>query len=233
MRQLLWIKKQIKKEKKLLLISFFCGIFITVTAGFYTTKMFSETIQNDIANRVVRFHVLANSDTQKDQQLKLCVRDAVLDYMKPYMQDCNSIEQSKEVLAKSLDRIKETALKEIEINGFEYDVSVFLSNDLFPTKNYGSITFPAGMYDALRIEIGEAKGRNWWCVMFPPMCFVDAACDDVSDESKEKLKNVLTQEEYEMIAYEENELLTPKVKFKIVEWWQEKKAENKQYATRK
>ena len=232
MNQLLWIKKYIEKEKKLLLISFFCSILITIAVGFYTTKTFSETIQNDIADRVVRFHVLANSDTQQDQQLKLYVRDAVLNYMKPYMQNCNSIQESKEVLSQSLDGIKKTAQEEIQKNGFHYTVSVFLSNDLFPTKSYGDIIFPAGMYDALRIEIGKAEGRNWWCVMFPPMCFVDAACDDVSNETKQELKKVLTQEEYEMIAYEQSQELTPKVKFKIVEWWQEKKAKDRKYVTK-
>lgn len=232
MNQLLWIKRYIKKEKKLLLISFFCGILITIAVGFYTAKTFSETIQNDIADRVIRFHVLANSDAKQDQQLKLHVRDAILNYMKPYMQNCNSIEQSKEVLFQSLDEIKKTAEEEIQKNGFDYTISVFLSNDLFPTKSYGNITFPAGMYDALRVEIGEAKGRNWWCVMFPPMCFVDAACDDVNDETKQELKKVLTQEEYEMIAYKQSEEFTPKVKFKIVEWWQKKKTKDRKYVTR-
>lgn len=224
----------IQKDKKIIAVSLCSGLLITAAAGIYHTKAYSETIQTGIADSVVRFHVLANSDTQEDQGLKLQVRNAVLSSMKERMETCETKEETKEVLSASLEEIKETALKEIHKNGFDYTVKVFLSKDLFPVKTYGTITFPGGMYDALRIEIGEAQGRNWWCVMFPPMCFVDAACEEVTQESKTKLKGVLSTEEYEIVASADTpKQLTPQIKFKIVEWWQEKKAEGKHYVTKK
>ena len=108
--------------------------------------------------------------------------------------------------------------------GYDYKAVVSLEQTQFPVKTYGKLTFPAGMYDALRIEIGSGNGHNWWCVVYPSMCFVDAACGEVKPTSKVKLKKTLTKEEYEVVSAKEQKKITPKMKLKVVELWQESKA---------
>ena len=113
-------------------------------------------------------------------------------------------------------------MAEINKQRYEYDIKVSLEKTIFPLKTYGEFSFPAGMYDALRVEIGTGKGQNWWCVMYPPMCYVDAAWSEVTLESKVRLKGALTEEEFSIVNANQ-EGLQPKVRFKIVEWWQERK----------
>ena len=103
------------------------------------------------------------------------------------------------------------AKKVIKENGYKYNVNISIGNFEFPTKTYGDISFPAGNYDALRVEIGEAVGQNWWCVMFPPLCFVDVTSGVVPDESKQTIKENLNEEEYDLISDTEN----PSIKFKF------------------
>ena len=105
----------------------------------------------------------------------------------------------------------------IKENGYNYDVNIRIGNFEFPTKTYGDISFPAGNYDALRIEIGEAQGQNWWCVMFPPLCFVDVTSGVVPDESKEVIKDNLNEEEYNLIS--DNESSDVKFKFSLIEFF--------------
>lgn len=221
------IGEQFKKDKKIILISVVAGLLFTFVWGIHETKAYSDTIQSGIAEKVVRFHVLANSDEAFDQNLKLAVRDRILKEMGPGLQKCENVKETKELLKSSFGKIRETSLDEIQKQGYDYDVKVSLQKDAFPLKHYGDLTFPAGIYEALRVEIGKAEGNNWWCVMFPPMCYVDAACGEVTEYSKVQLSGKLTAEEYVVItAMEEKKGVCPKVKFKIVEWWQEKKAEN-------
>lgn len=220
-----------QRDKKLILFSVCGGLIITISTGMFLTKAYSENIQKGIADSVVRFHVLANSDEAYDQELKLEVRDAVLLGMTDSLKQSNSIEQTKEILEKEKDEIRQIALNMVESKGYDYDVKVTLSRDLFPQKQYGDIVFPAGIYDAVRIEIGEAKGKNWWCVMFPPLCFVDVSYSEISEQGKEKLQNVLSEEEYDVVASQTKDSVVPEIKFKIVEWWQERQITKLQSAT--
>ena len=126
----------------------------------------------------------------------------------------------KEVLCfiqENIEEIKSIAENTIIENGYNYTVKVSIGNFAFPTKSYGDITFPAGFYDALKIEIGKAEGQNWWCVMFPPLCFVDVSSGIVPDESKEILKENLSTEEYNLLS-ENTENIN--FKFKLVEIFQ-------------
>lgn len=218
--------KQWKKDKKIILCAFAAGLFTTVFCAYGAAGAYSEEIQTGIASKVIRFHILANSDREEDQKLKLAVRNRVLTDMKPFLEQCKNKEETKKILEASFERIRQSALEEIRRQGYGYDVKVSLCQDVFPLKQYGKLTFPPGTYDALRIEIGRAEGYNWWCVMFPPMCFVDAACDDgeIAESSKRNLAGALTEEEYTVIAAMENQELTPKIKLKIVEWYQELKS---------
>lgn len=218
------LKKWIINDKKIIVVALSIGFIVAIGYTSYNTKAYSETIHQGLEQNLIRFHVIANSDSEKDQSLKLKVRDAVLEEMKPILDKAENVEESKKMILDNKEKIKSTAKKVIKENGEKYDVSVQLEQANFPTKKYGDIVLPAGEYEALRIVIGEGNGKNWWCVMFPPLCFVDITHGTVPDETKEELKNVLTEEEYRVISNAKSEDIVPvKIKFKIVEWWQENK----------
>lgn len=158
-----------------------------------------QKIQQGIAKQVVRLHVLANSDSDADQKLKLMVRDRVLECAKIFLQDADSADETKAEILENLDALKKAAEDEIQKQGYAYPVKVKLENCYFPMKSYGDCTFPAGNYDALRVCIGKAEGRNWWCVLYPNLCFVDCIHAVVPEKEKQELKHVLTEEEYDSL----------------------------------
>ena len=159
-----------------------------------------DRLQNKLAGEVFRFHVLANSNEEKGQELKLKVRDEVIAYMKSEIPDSSSVKETKQWATEHLDKIEEISGKVIEREGFDYPVQAKVCWCDFPDKSYGDIIFPAGRYEALRIEIGAAKGHNWWCVLYPDLCFTSAVNAVVTDDGKEELKSVLDEEEYEMVT---------------------------------
>lgn len=181
---------------------------------------YANAISTDLQKSVFRLHVIANSDSENDQNLKLKVRDNVLKYMNTLCSKTTSKEEAIEIANAHLNEFKEIALNTIKENGYNYDVDISINNVFFPTKAYGDISLPEGYYDALRIKIGKAEGKNWWCVMFPPLCFVDVTSGIVPDDSKDLLKENLSQEEYDLICNgnSENQNNTDiTFKFKIVE----------------
>ncbi len=159
----------------------------------------AAAMQKDIASEIIRFHVIANSDSAGDQALKLKVKSAVTESLYPVLSNATDVDEARQIVEKHLDQIEALADKVIEDNGYHYPVSASLEKGYFPIKVYGDLTLPPGQYEALRIEIGKAKGQNWWCVMFPPLCFVDATYSVVPKESKAQLKQVLTEEEYNSV----------------------------------
>lgn len=175
--------------KKILVITFviFICLFVSCTSVYNINSLGStELSYEDIKDEIIRFHVLANSDSSEDQELKLKVRDAVIEYVYKELENSKSIEESREYLIKNKSLIEEVA-KEVIINsGYNYEITSSLSKENFPDKMYGEILFPQGEYEAFRILIGEAEGQNWWCVMFPPLCFID--------ETKETIDNYKTRE---------------------------------------
>ena len=179
-----------------------------------------NAISTDLQKNVFRLHVIANSDSEEDQNLKLKVRDNVIKYMNTLCSKTTSKEEAIEIANAHLNEFKKIALNTIKENGYNYDVNISIDNVFFPTKTYGDISLPEGYYDALRIKIGKAEGKNWWCVMFPPLCFVDVTSGIVPDDSKELLKENLSQEEYDLICNGNSEDLNNTditFKFKIVE----------------
>lgn len=179
-----------------------------------------NAISTDLQKNVFRLHVITNSDSEEDQNLKLKVRDNVIKYMNTLCSKTTSKEEAIEIANAHLNEFKEIALNTIKENGYNYDVNISIDNVFFPTKTYGDISLPEGYYDALRIKIGKAEGKNWWCVMFPPLCFVDVTSGIVPDDSKELLKENLSQEEYDLICNGNSEDLNNTditFKFKIVE----------------
>lgn len=212
---------------KKVLVIFICilGIFsLTVNK----TKVSGDSVQKDIASKIIRFHVIANSDSKSDQALKLKVRDKVLEYMQPKLKSSKSIDESREIIRKSNNEIITIAEDVIKENGYNYMVKTTLSNENFPIKTYGNITLPQGKYEAYRIIIGNGEGQNWWCVMFPPLCFIDITKGEVSYKETEKdMKKVLSPEEYKMIDNQisnSGDKNSIKVKFKILELLRNKKS---------
>lgn len=145
---------------------------------------------------IMRFHVRANSDSEKDQELKLAVKEDVVTMLKPLLEDCENVAESRNVIVSNLQNIYKTAVNTVVEQGYDYEVQVYVTEEEFPAKTYGELTFPAGEYQALRIDIGKAEGQNWWCVMYPPLCFIDESTAVVSEEGKELLKENLTAKEY-------------------------------------
>ena len=199
------------KVKIIILLTFLFFAYTTIYAISY-----ANYVSTDIANSVFRLHVIANSDSDIDQNLKYIVRDNLLEYMNSLCVNCTSKEYAIAIASEHIENFKEIALNTIKDEGFDYSVNISIGNFEFPTKHYGDISLPSGYYDALKVEIGEAKGQNWWCVMFPPLCFVDSSSGIVPEESKEDLENVLTDEEFSIISDNEQNP-TFKLKFKILE----------------
>lgn len=156
-------------------------------------------VQQDLAKEVVRFHVIAASNSEEDQALKLLVKNAVLEYMSEPLSRCESAQEALAVLDENTDNILRVARSVLRENNSSYFASASIEDVYFPVKSYGDVTFPAGVYTAYRIIIGEGEGSNWWCVLYPPLCFVDVTHGIVPDESKEQLKAVLTDEEYDSL----------------------------------
>lgn len=193
------------------LILCFCAISMWLVK---LNAVHNSDIQKGIAKEIIRFHVIANSDSDADQALKLKVKDKLVQSLSPLLNDASSIDEARNILNQNLDYIQETAETSIESNGYSYPVKVSLGDCYFPLKVYGNCTFPPGTYEALRVQIGEAEGKNWWCVMFPPLCFVDETYSVVDEKTDKKLKNVLTEEEYDTIV---NQKKPVKIKFKLWE----------------
>ncbi len=216
-----------KINKKNVAYSLAMGLLLTFAFSVHGALAYSNTVQESLASDVIRFHVRANSNTDTDQNLKVMVKDKILEHFKTDLQASQNRNETKIFLAENISAIEEFAKKVIREQGYNYNVNAFMTNEYFPTKAYGDVKLPAGDYDALRIDIGNADGNNWWCVMFPPLCFVDVSLKEIPKEEKEQLKNILTDDEFELITSKEE---TVKIKFKVVELIQEFKAINSGYA---
>jgi len=202
------------KLKTLILLSFLLFIYVFVSVQNYVTA-----ISGNISEAVFRLHVIANSDTSEDQSLKLKVRDSLIKYMNTICSNCNTKQEAISIAKKHQSEFQKIAEQTIQNNGYNYSVKINIDNFYFPTKNYGDISLPAGLYDALKVEIGSAKGQNWWCVMFPSLCFIDISSGVIDDDSKENLEENLEQESYSIIS--ENKKSDIKFKFKLIEFFAE------------
>lgn len=198
------------QNKKILLAALLIGLAGTLFfTGLNTVRLKRENreikarldreIQQGIAGEVFRLHVIANSDTEKDQELKLKVKTRIVEYLKEILGEDAGLEETKEAVLTHLTEIEQEAENLIEEQGFDYPVEVVVEKTYFPEKTYGDCTFPAGEYEALKVKIGSAKGQNWWCVLYPSLCFLDDTYGIVTEEKKEDLKEVLTAEEFQEI----------------------------------
>ena len=195
-----------KNLKMVIILAFLLLLYSSVCAASY-----ANSISNNIADSVFRLHVIANSDSREDQDLKYIVRDNLLEYMNSICKNCTSKQDAISIVENNKDSFEQIATNTIKEQGYSYPVKINIGNFEFPTKNYGDISLPAGFYDALRVEIGDAKGQNWWCVMFPPLCFVDVTSGVVPEESKDLLEDNLSEEEFALVSKDSG----PEIQFKF------------------
>ena len=197
-------EKELFMLKKLLILTI-CVLGLTTLLGFLPIHGETALYEN-----VLRLHVLANSDSEEDQALKLKVRDAVLEYTEEIFKNCTDKDEAHSLLEENLDAIKAVAEKTVAEESYSLPVSVALGEEEYPTKNYESCCFPSGEYTSLRIMLGNAEGQNWWCVLFPPLCLSAA-----SNGADAFTQAGLTDDQYNIITQTD----TPKykVRFKILE----------------
>lgn len=206
------MKKFIKNRKFKIFFSLSLLLFLYI---FVCALSYTSFVSNNLRNSVFRLHVIANSNSAEDQKLKYIVRDNLINYMNSLCNNCQSKEETIETVSNHISDFTDIANKTISDNGFSYTANVEIGNFEFPTKTYGDTSFPAGYYDALKVNLGSSNGQNWWCVLYPSLCFVDVSSGIVPEESKEILKDNLTDEEYTLISEKENSAIN--FKFKLIE----------------
>ncbi|QNL45463.1 stage II sporulation protein R [Oscillibacter hominis] len=195
------------KKVKILECALAIGLFFTLVWG-----MFSLQEQQQLADKVVRLHVIANSDEEADQELKLKVRDQIIGRATEILEASADRNDAAQRLSAALPELRSAAAEEIAAQGYEYDVTASLEETEFPTKEYDGFTLPAGEYLALRVVIGEGRGHNWWCVVFPPLCTAST-----SDVAQTAMASGLSEEDVGLITEADSGYV---LKFKSVELWQ-------------
>lgn len=202
--------------KKSPLFNFFIILFLFFAFVFCLAKSYADTIFTNISDNFLRLHVIANSDTTEDQMLKYEIRDTILNYISPYLKNANSKQEAIDILNKNINEIYKLSYNVLENHNLDYPLKISVSNSKFPTKDYSNIVLPEGNYDALKVEIGDAKGQNWWCVMFPSICIIDSTNCNFNEESNQLIKENLDTEEFSIIT-KNNSSSNIKIKFKLIE----------------
>ena len=185
-------------NKKYILSLLILGIGILCWNSYRLSE--TESAREALSTSAIRFHVLANSDTQSDQNLKMQVKENVVNYIYEKIGNFDSVEETKRFIIAHDEDIKNIAQSTIHSKGCNYKVTSYFGKQSFPDKTYGDVTFPEGTYTSYTLSIGNGKGHNWWCVLYPPLCFVDASTGIVPDSSKERLQESLTDTEYNSIV---------------------------------
>jgi stage II sporulation protein R len=200
------------KKKSQKVISLFLLFAVGCLLLLLAQKKDSVCYQEGIAGEIIRLHVLADSDELADQMVKLKVKEAVVEALREKLSKADTIETAREIILQNLTAVEEISDEILEENGFTYTAHASLGQAVFPVKTYGDLTFPAGEYEALRIELGSGEGKNWWCVMFPTLCYVDETKQEITEENKEKFKKILTKEEYDSLTQKEGKKVFYKLK---------------------
>ena len=196
--------------KKSVIASICLGVFI----AFSVLCTLSAT-EEAISSGIIRLHVRANSNSREDQELKLKVRDRILAETGEMFASLDNKDKARTVAIAKLAELQRVAADEIHRQGYSYTVKVTFGKSPFPCKTYADICLPAGTYEAILVDIGSGQGDNWWCVMFPPLCFTGEACSEIPVDSRDMLIANMGSEAYTMIASSK-----PDIKFKLYELWQ-------------
>jgi len=202
-----FMKNRLRRWEAALMVAVACTLLMGVCL---------DREQNELAGSVIRLHVIANSDTQEDQALKLLVRDRVLEQAQALYSPEDGVDQALEKLEHSLYLLAQAGREVVEEQGYDYPVSASLEQTWFPTKSYQDFSLPAGSYTALRIVIGEGDGQNWWCVVFPPLCL--GSVSQTVDEAYEA--GSFTEDQVALITGESGGYV---IKFKAMELWEQLK----------
>ena len=183
-------------------------ILLMVVNVLFFEIVYAKNINKELSDNLLRLHILANSDSEFDQDIKLKVRDFVIE-------EINSKNlSSKNIVLKSIKEIEESANLYLDSLGIEYNANVSYTKNMFPHKNYNTITMPSGEYEAIKVVLGNGYGKNWWCVAYPPLCFTESVLGEISDYGLQKLDSTLSKEAYSIITEKENEYV---IKFKVVD----------------
>lgn len=219
----------IEKNIILLLITVLIG-FLSITLIHLRKNSVYAATQQELASHVVRFHVLAESDSEEDQRLKLLVKTAVLEYMEQPLARASSAEEALALLNTYTDDILRVAYDVLAEEGSTLSVKAGTELVYFPEKTYGDLTFPEGYYTAYRILLGSGSGQNWWCVLYPPLCFIDVTHCVVPEDSKEEIRSFLSEEEYALIVSEQSDSIdnnsididtdtaSIEIRFRLLDW---------------
>ena len=200
--------------KKILIIFILLLIYL-----FFSVFCYASNVSNSLENNIFRLHILANSNSSYDQSLKLKVRDNIISYLEEKCDNCKSKSDFINIASSDLEILKTISENTISEYGFDYPVEIEINNFYFPTKHYGNISLPAGFYDGLKIKIGNAEGQNWWCSLFPPLCFTDISSGIIDEESEENLKENISVEEFSIVSSSNG---IYKLKFRLIEFLNEK-----------
>lgn len=201
-----------KRKRGMLLLLLLLGFL------FLGKQQYDYSLQSSIAEKVIRFHVLANSDSKQDQAIKLKVRDEVGAYMEELLSESESMEQTRRLIRENLAQITEVANQSLEKQQVDYRATASLTYSEFPEKEYEGFTFPEGEYEALTITLGKGEGQNWWCVMYPNLCFSNSLYRYNGKEWK-RFKKSLSPKEYRRIMESGNYT----IRFKFLEYLKKKR----------
>lgn len=200
-----------EKRDKIFLISLLIG-FVLYCA--FSISYFASS-SGEIRESVVRLHVLANSNSENDQQIKLIVRDALLEKNSELLSGKVTPQNANEYFEKSKTELEKRANEVLKENGFDYGAKIVLCEEYYTTRQYESLTFPAGEYTSVKVVLGKGEGENWWCVMFPPLC-VPAANGGVEVNENQTLEAYLTKDGQKIVSAKGKY----KAEFKIIEWYE-------------
>ena len=181
----------------ILIALLFLSLLLVTESPHYLQDKSTSILQQQISTQVLRFHIRANSDTVADQQKKLRIKQSLLEWLTPILAENTSKPETMQCIRKNLPDIRKEATR----MAAPEPVTVTLQKEWFPEKTYGTCTFPEGIYDALRVDIGQAKGHNWWCVLYPSLCFADALEPSMTEEGEEKLQQVLDEDAYDLLLH--------------------------------
>ncbi|MGN0414306.1 MAG: stage II sporulation protein R [Agathobacter sp.] len=211
-------KRKWNQKKPLRVLLWIIAFSAILAYSFFLLHKYEKTadpLQPQIAQKILRFHILANSDSEEDQKVKKKVRDAVGQMLEPKLAASEGLSDTERIVEENMDAIVETAERTLEENGFSYGAGARLARVDFPVKTYGDYTFPAGNYEALQVTLGKGEGHNWWCVLYPNMCFQGSVYEIVDDKADEELRQVLTTEEYQDVFHSGN----LKLRWKFLEYF--------------
>lgn len=192
-------------------------ICLSIVLSFVCSAAYSYSIHKSLSDELLRLHIVANSDSEVDQNLKLRVRDEIIKLCAEKFEHTVDKKSCRRKLMEESEQIREAAQRILDENNADYNAEVNFERIYIPRKSYGGIILPEGSYDAAVVKLGRAEGKNWWCVVYPPLCFTEAVGGELSDEAKEYLKSTISEESYELIS---GEGINMEYKLKIVEIFQ-------------